>query len=160
MHVGVFAVAIVSPALPALSPDYMAGIARRLLTSGNALDAIRVGRDGLALLPASTWDVTGPPDPARWRYILDLPGPSRDETIQASADGVIHCRVGQSCYPWMGCSPLLNAGLTSRMLTRLETRLGDKARAGYLLQYDVGVSDATVQKTEADVKQRRAVLPW
>lgn len=157
MYTGAFAVADVSPALPALSPDYLARVARRLLTSGDSLDAITVNRDGLALLPASTWDVYGPPDPARWRYILDLPGPSRDETVRTSADGVIHCRIGQSKYSWQGRSPLTNAGLTARMLARLETRLGDesRARAGYLLEYDPGVSKATLDKIEADVKSAR-----
>ena len=154
MFTGAFAVADVSPALPALSPDYLAGVARRLIVTGNSLDAIQVNGDGLALLPASTWDVTGPPDPARWRYILDLPGLSRDETIRTSRDGVIHCRIGQGKYPWIGRSPLLNAGLTARMLARLELRLGDesRARAGYLLEYDPGVSKATIDKVDADLK--------
>ena len=157
MYTGAFATADVTPDLPALSPDYMARVARRLLTGGNAVDAIRVNRDGLALLPASTWDVTGPPDPARWRYIVDLPGPSRDETIRTSADGVIHVRIGQGKYPWDGRSPLRNAGLTARMLKRLELRLGDEtgSRAGYLLQYDTGLAAGAVQAIEADVKAAR-----
>ena len=157
MYVGAFAVADVTPALPALSPDYMARVARRLLTSGNAVDAILVNRDGLALLPASTWDITGPPDPARWRYVVDLPGPSRDDTIRTSADGVIHVRIGQGKYPWDGRSPLRNAGLTARMLQRLELRLGDEtgSRAGYLLQYDTGLAAGAVQAIEADVKAAR-----
>ena len=154
MYTGAFAVADVTPSLPALSPDYMARVARRLLTSGEALDAITVSMGGLALLSASTWDIYGPPDPGRWRYILDLPGPSRDETVRTTADGVVHCRIGQGRYPWQGRSPLKNAGLTSRMLTRLETRLGDesRARAGYLLEYDQGVSQATIDQVAADVK--------
>lgn len=154
MYAGAFAVADVDPPLPALSPDYMASIARRLITSGNAVDAITVGGNGLALLPASTWDVTGRPDPASWRYILDLPGPSRDDTIRTAAGGVIHCRVGQGRWPWIGQSPLRNASLTARMLTRLELRLGDEARArvGHLVEHDAGVSQATLDSVGDNLK--------
>ena len=154
MYTGAFAVADVDPPLPALSPSYLASVARRLITSGNAVDAIQVNAGGLLLLPASTWDITGNPDPETWRYILDLPGPSRDRTIRTPADGAIHCRVGYGRYPWIGESPLRNAGLTARMLSRLELRLGDesRARAGYLLEYDPGVSQATVDRVTADVK--------
>ena len=154
MYCGAFAVAEITPAMPALDPDHMASIARRLITNGNAVDAITVGGDGLALLPASTWDIYGPPDPARWRYIVDVPGPSRDQTIRTSRDGVVHCRIGQGKYPWIGRSPLLNAGLTARMLARLELRLGDESRArpGYILEYDPGVSKATIDDVAANVK--------
>ena len=154
MYAGAFAVADIDPPLPALSPDYMASIARRLITSGNAVDAITVGGNGLALLPASTWDVTGRPDPASWRYILDLPGPSRDDTIRTAAGGVIHCRVGQGRWPWIGQSPLRNASLTARMLTRLELRLGDEARArvGHLIEHDAGVSQATLDSVGDNLK--------
>ena len=51
MYTGAFAVAEITPAMPALDPDHMASIARRLLTGGDALDAITVNADGLALLP-------------------------------------------------------------------------------------------------------------
>ena len=154
IYVSAFAIATVTPALPALSPSYMASIARRLMLSGNAVDAIRVSANGLALLPCSTWDVTGPPDPSRWRYTVDLRGPSRDETIRAGADAIIHNRINATAYPWIGVSPLQSAGLTAKMLTYLELRLGQEAggRVGYLAQYDTGVSASAVQKVETDFK--------
>ena len=154
IYVSAFSVATITPALPALSPSYLASVARRLMLTGNSVDAIRVSSAGLALLPCSTWDVTGPPDPERWRYTVDLRGPSRDETIRTGADGIIHNRINATAYPWIGVSPLKVAGLTSDVLAHLELRLGQEAggRVGYLAQYDTGVSATAVQKVEADFK--------
>lgn len=147
-----FALAEVRPAIPALTPEVMAGIAQRLLIRGNALFAIDVDLDGLRLLPVHTWDIGGLASPATWRYALDLAGPSRDETRRVTGDGVIHCRIGAStASPWLGISPLAAAGLTSRMLTNLETRLGDETttRAGYLVPHPDGVAQSTITNLRA-----------
>ena len=105
-----FAVADVSPAIPALTPELLASIARRLILRGNALYAIDVDRNGLQLLPVHTWDIGG------------------------------------LASPWLGVSPLAAAGLSSRMITYLETRLGDEVstRAGYIVPHPDGVAAQTV----------------
>ena len=142
-----FAVADVSPQIPALTPELLASIARRLILRGNALYAIDVDRGGLSLLPVHTWDIGGLANPSTWQYAVDLAGPSRDESRRVSGDGLIHCRIGATtASPWLGVSPLAAAGLSSRMITYLETRLGDEAstRAGYLVPYPDGVADQTV----------------
>ena len=149
LFVSAFAAAEVRPALPALSPEIMAGIAQRLLIRGNALFAIDVDMGGLRLLPVHTWDIGGDANPSTWRYALDLAGPSRDETRRVSGDGLVHCRIGaNTASPWLGISPLSAAGLTSRMLTNLETRLGDETstRAGYVVAHPPGIAQETITK--------------
>ncbi len=150
-----FALVEVSPDIPALTPEVRAGIARRLILRGNALFAIDVGRGGLALLPVNTWDIGGRASPDTWRYALDIAGPSRDETRRVAADGVIHCRIGaHAATPWLGVSPLAAAGLSSKMITNLETRLGEETdtRSAYLVPYPDGVAGDTITKLRERLK--------
>ena len=157
IYVSAFAIATVTPALPALSPSYLASVARRLMLSGNAVDSHSAYgvNPGWHCCRAATWDVSGPPDPSRWRYTVDLRGSiAGTKPYAPSADGVIHHRINNVAYPWQGVSPLQQAGLTSKMLSYLELRLGQEAggRTGYINQYDVGTSAAAVQKIESDYK--------
>ena len=155
MFENAFAIADVSPSIPALTPEVLASIARRLILRGNALFAIDVGLDGLTLLPVNTWDIGGRANPSTWRYVLDIAGPSRDETRRVRSDGVIHCRTGaKAAAPWLGISPLADAGLSSRMISHLETRLGDEVstRSAYLVPYPDGVAGETVTNLRERLK--------
>ena len=153
-----FAAAIVEPdilARTALTPAIREGMIRRLLLTGNAVFAIDVTALGnVRLLPAFTHDVRGGLDESRWAYRLTLPTPSRAETRRTMSRGVVHIRIGADPNtPWQGCSPLLNAGLTSQMLARLEHRTGQEAnaRAGYVLPLPDGLDDETVDGLKADL---------
>ena len=131
-----FAVAELEPAIPAVTPSYLTDAARRLMLRGNAVAAIQVDRRGLTLLPAASFDMAGGPDPMSWRYSLELPGPTRNETLPMPYAGVVHVRMGQdAAQPWYGVSPLTRAGLTAAVVSRIEQRLSEEARSrtGYLL---------------------------
>ena len=109
----------------------------------------------IRLLPASSHDVTGGPDETGWRYYLELPGPTRPESRRLPAEGVVHVRIGADpAMPWKGVSPLENAGLTARVLARLEQRTGQEsgARVGYLLPVPEATSDESKDALIADLK--------
>ena len=153
-----FAAADVEPPglAPTLSPQLRADLARRLLVRGEALYAIEVNLLGnVRLLPASAHDIAGGPDESTWSYYLELPGPTRPESRRLPARGVIHVRLGADpATPWKGRSPLENAGLTARVLARLEQRTGQEsgARVGYLLPVPDGTSDESITALKGDLK--------
>ena len=62
-------VAELSPEIPAVTPAFLADAARRMMSSGNAVYAIRVQDGEVMLLPSSGYDIMGPASPAQ----LDLP---------------------------------------------------------------------------------------
>lgn len=125
-----FAVASVEPAgarTAALTPAVLSSIARRLVTSGEAVHVIDVDGGAVRLSEASSWNVTGG---ARgpWRYQCTTTGPSTTETRWVPADQVVHCRYATShVEPWRGVSPLTLAGNTGRLAVALESALRDEA---------------------------------
>ena len=60
-----------------VTPAFLADLARRLWTSGNALYRIETG-DGLDLVPASSFEVAG--SAGRWVYQLNTPIPGQSRT--------------------------------------------------------------------------------
>ena len=132
-----FSVAELDPPIAAVTPSYLADVARRLVVSGNALAAIDVHRRrGLTLIPASSFDIGGGPLPDSWQYNLELPGPTRNETRMLPYASVIHVKANaDAAQPWYGVSALTRAGFTSALVARLEERLSQEARSrtGYLL---------------------------
>ena len=154
-----FAVGTVQPMIPALTPAFMAMLIRTLLLSGNFVSLIDVGSDGMIQLrPASTFDILGDPEPATWRYRLDLSGPSRTVTRRAPYDGVVHVRLNASTFtPWRGTSPLENAGVSGELLGRLESSLRDesRARSGNLLPVPGGLQDSVLATLSADLAAMR-----
>ena len=84
-----FAVAEVSPAVPALTPALLAGIARRLIVSGESIHVIDIVDGAVRLLESSSSSVVaGGPDPASWRYQCELPGPHTSETRTVPSDQI------------------------------------------------------------------------
>ena len=125
-----FAAATVMPAVPrlrALSPACLAMIGRALASQGEIAFAIDVRGGEVMLLPASAIDVAGPVD--RWRYRLDVFGPSETATLELPAAAVLHFRIGvDHRMPWRGRDPIRYASATGRLAAAIERALADDAR--------------------------------
>ncbi|MCY4057581.1 MAG: hypothetical protein OXG44_06240 [Gammaproteobacteria bacterium] len=123
--VGLWERAFASAEAAALEPWLLALCGRQLLLRGEFV-AWRSGRSGL--LPAASYDVEGESAaPSRWRYVMNLPAPSGAIVRRASADRVMHVRIGATReQPWRGCSPLVNAGATSAALKQIERSLTEE----------------------------------
>ena len=91
----------------AITPDLLEVIGRELIRRGELCCLIDTS-DGLALWPAQSYDVDGPPDPRLWWYRVTVGGPSRTWTqINVPAQGVLHFRYAvDPAQPWRGRSPL------------------------------------------------------
>ena len=147
-----FAVAELDPMLPAVTPGYMADVGRRLQTSGNAVAALQVDRRGVTLLPTSSFDIVGGPDPVTWYYRAQLPGPTRQETRTLPYASMVHVRANTDPnQPWIGISPLARAGLSAALIAHLELRMSEEAnsRSGYLITHgDLSKPQITALKND------------
>ena len=134
-YAGGLAQADVSPALPAISPDFLAMAGRECALRGELVAAIDVDADGaVRLLPAATWEVHGMGAAAEWEYVLELAGPSGSEARRLPASGVVHLTYAVDARrPWQGRSPL--STWTARTAGGAERQLGNEAarEGGYLL---------------------------
>ena len=112
-----------------LTPELLGMIARALVRRGEWVAVIDVDRDGaIALMPASSWDVTGNPEPSSWLYRCTLGAPSGTRTVQREAAGVVHVKYGvEPSRPWRGLSPLAFAVSTARLSGGLERGLANEA---------------------------------
>ena len=152
-----FAAAALEPEILAatLTPVKREQLARALMLRGNVVMAIDIGNNGaIRLLPAMEYDIRGGVQESSWVYHLNIPAPSRPELRRLPSDGVVHIRIGADPEsPWEGCSPLLNAGLSSQTLARLEQRFGQEAgaRTGYLLPYPDGMAEESVTALKTDI---------
>ena len=139
-----FALAEVAPATPAtraLTPAVLGLMARDLIRRGESVHVIEVGRGGVRLTPAGSWDVRGGPDPLTWRYRVDLFGPSGNITRHLPSASVVHGRYSiDPARPWAGVSPLGWARLTGKLHASLEDAIADEAAGtrGHLLPVPAG----------------------
>ena len=140
----------------------MMDLARRLLLSGNAVYMIEVDEDGLSLLPAQTFEVSGSYRPSSWVYRLELARPSGEPlTKVVPSEGVAHVRVGaRPGAPWMGVSPLREAGLTSEALANLSKSLGTDTSppSGLLMAMPDGATQAQVDQVAAAISTGKGGL--
>ena len=154
-----FACAEVSPEVDGVTPGLLARVARSLIVEGESLHVITVGRGGLALLPAGSFDVLGTsPDPAAWRYRANLYGPDGTTTVTRPAAAVVHVRYSDDpSRPWRGVSPLERAGLDSDLLSALVTRLGQEAgaKSAYVIPTPVDGQSGTVEDLRSDIGNAR-----
>lgn len=141
----------------AVTADVLAQVGRELIRSGEAAYLIDVTGGTVRLLPASTFWLEGPPDPARWRYRLTMSGPSGSRTVTVSPDAVVHltwARLPSS--PWRGTGPLALAREGARRAWAAETRLGDLAsvsvRQGQILTAERGADEDDIQEFVDDMR--------
>ena len=156
-----FAAAEVSPEIPAVSPSFLASVARQLVRCGEAVWAIDVRRGEIDLRPAGSWDVAGGADPESWHYRLDLFGPSGNETRIYPAESVCHFRYATDPErPWAGVSPWSYARQTALLAANLELRLSEEAgsRVGYLLPVPSDGGDGSVDDPLAGLKSDLGAL--
>ncbi len=122
-----FAAAIVTPAAPAITPAFLALVARDLIRRGESLHAIEVTENGLSLQAVGSWDIRGGPDESDWAYRLSRYGPSGTTTSYRPSDAVLHFRYAvDSARPHRGLSPLQWANRLGTLAGNVETRLGEE----------------------------------
>ena len=125
-----FAAAEVSPSVErtGLSPPVLAQIGASLISAGESVWLIDVDGGMVRLLRASSWMISGTgPDPANWKYLLTLPGPTQISTVNVPSDGVLHPRINMGPQsPHQGRSPLALAGFTATALAGAERQLSEE----------------------------------
>lgn len=143
------------PFVAALSPECLASIGRALIRRGEWIAHIAIAGGELRLIPASSHDVRGDPDPATWRYRLNLAGPDAQLTINsAAAEAVVHCRYATELErPWRGLGPLQVATIAGRLSAETVAALADEASGprGHLLPIPKDGKDPTVAALKADL---------
>ena len=108
-------------ALDAVSATVLDSIGRSLCRFGESLHVIDVRHGRATLTPCGQWTVQGGDDPASWRYLCTLNGPSTARTITLPAESCLHLRYSpHPSRPWAGRSPLVLAHATGRAATLLE----------------------------------------
>ena len=123
-----FAAATVAPALPLVSPTFLALVARNLSRRGESVHMLDLHDGRLVALPVGTWDVRGDIDESSWRYQCHRQGPSRTRTQFVGSDGVLHFRYAtDSARPWQGISPLGWARDLGAIAGGTDLRLGEEA---------------------------------
>ena len=156
-----FAAAEVSPEIPAVSPSFLASVARQLVRRGESLWAVGVRGGEIVLTPASSWDVAGGPDASSWQYRVDMQGPSGGATRIYPSASVLHFRYApEPERPWSSPSPLGYARQTGKLAANLELRLGEEAgsRVGYLLAVPADGGDGSVDDPLASLKSDLGAL--
>lgn len=143
----------------ALDPYCLALIGRALIRRGDLVFLIDVKEGRLTLLPASSCDVYGEPDPATWRYEVTLAGPDKQLTVhKARGDGVVHLRYAfDADAPWRGFGPLQVAKLAGRLSAETVAALADEASGprGSFLPLPVDGADPTISTMKSDIRKAK-----
>ena len=112
--------------LAALSPPFLALMARSLALHGDFAASLALDGQTIRLLPSATFDVHGNAR-SQW-YRLDVVGPDTTETVRAGADGVFHVAINAEPRQWWrGVSPLKRAKSTASLAARIESSLSREA---------------------------------
>ena len=108
-------------ALRAVSPGILDAVGRALCRSGESLHVISVRNGQVMLTPCAQWSVLGDDDPASWRYLATMNGPTTTRTLTLAAESVLHFRYAPPPdRPWTGRSPMQMARATGRASALLE----------------------------------------
>ena len=138
-----------------LTPLVLNAIGRGLIRKSEVVFYIKAGKTGVRLYPVSACTIEGNYDSDTWQYELTLPGPTREATVKnVSYQNVIHLRTNvEAGSIWSGNPPTSSASLSSRLLTALETALGDESAgpSGSILP----VPGASVDELKTSLKNSR-----
>ena len=123
-----FAAATVTPAVPILSPTFLALVARNLARRSESLHLLDLQDGRLVALPVGGWSIRGDVDESTWRYQCHRQGPSRTRTQFVGSEGVLHFRYATDpARPWEGISPLGWAANLGAIAGNTDLRLGEEA---------------------------------
>ncbi|MYL11553.1 MAG: phage portal protein [Cenarchaeum sp. SB0669_bin_11] len=112
----------------AITPALLASMGERLARRGEFL-AVRATRGPRVMLRlAAGWDVQGGPDPAGWRYQVDVAGPSATEVGRIAAAGVVHViALPDPSMPCRGMPLYRSSPAGAALWRKLEAALDDEA---------------------------------
>ena len=148
----------------ALTPDILEMVGRSLIRRGEILLYIDVTEDRLMLLPATSYNIQGGPNPDTWAYDLMLNGPSGNLSYSGvRADSVVHVKYAvDPIEPWKGCAPLDVARLTGRLSAETVNALADESSTpvGQLIGLPVDGNDPTVASLKADIKTSQGKMAF
>ena len=142
----------------AITPAFLAMVARDLIRKGQSLHLLEVVAGEVRLYPAAGYDITGSePDPSTWTYRLDLSTPSGNPTVNRPAESVLHFRYAvEAARPWRGLGPLQVAELAGKLSAETAATLADETsgpRGGFLpIPSPSSGEDTSMVGLRADVK--------
>ncbi|MYG65762.1 MAG: phage portal protein [Gammaproteobacteria bacterium] len=131
---------------PYLTPSVLAHIGRALVRGGECVCIVSPGE---VLQPAVLVNVHGGADPASWRYVLDVVGPTKTETRYLAASEVVHFRYAYRVdQPWRGVAPWQWARVSAGAAANIEALARDEAGipAGYLVQEGGNMNDLQFER--------------
>ena len=108
-----------------MTPRVLEMIGRELVRRGESLFSIEGGPGMMSLVPAGTWDIRGPSNPAGWWYRVDTFGASDHKTKLIPGGAVLHARINvDPVRPWLGRSPVHIAATTASTAAKAESSAG------------------------------------
>ena len=111
-----------------LTPATLAHIGRALIRAGESVFAINVADGNLALLPASSWDISGGVLPASWEYRLSIGAPDGTAETTLPFDGVVHVKYAYAPErAWVGLSPIDIAAQAGKLDAEINKALADES---------------------------------
>ena len=121
-----------------LTPELLGQIGRALVRRGEWVAVIDVDRDGaIALMPASSWDIDGNPEPSSWLYRCTLGAPSGTRTVHGASRraSCISSTASSRRDRGAGLSPLAFAVATARLSGGLEKAVWRTRQRYYRLRH-------------------------
>ena len=119
-----------------LTPAVLNLIGRELIRTGEILFRIQVVNGQRVLSQASSWDVSGGPDPSTWRFVCSFSGPDTQTDAALGWEEVcLMTWATEPGAPYRGLGPLEVADLTGSLCGSLEKSLSDEAATphGFLM---------------------------
>ena len=140
-----------------LTPACLGLIGRQLIRRGELVLLITTEGGRLALLPASSYSVTGEPDPESWRYEVTIGGPSETLThYGVPSAGVVHVRYAvDPADPWRGVGPVQVASLAGRLSAETAAALADESSSprGSFMAVPTGGDSPATTALKRDIRQ-------
>ena len=145
-----------------LTPACLGLIGRQLIRRGELVMLITTEGGRLALLPASSYSVTGEPDPQSWRYEVTIGGPSETLThYGVPSAGVVHVRYAvDPADPWRGVGPVQVASLAGRLSAETAAALADESSGprGSFMAVPIGGDSPAVSALKKDIRAAKGDL--